>query len=195
MQSAHIAGSWKYYCARAFAWRDGLTVTEKIIMSLGFAGATGVSAQLRFMLPFTPIPFTGQVFAVLLSAVLLGRRYGAMSQVFYVSFGMMGVPWFAGGMAGSIFSPTAGYLIGFIPAAFFIGWMMNKSPRSHLFLFRTMILMGGVFIIYFMGALYFMGLTQSTLKQTLWLTVTPFILFDLFKSLTVSVLSLFILHK
>jgi len=80
----------------------------RILLSLTFTGITGLCAQIRFYLPFTPVPVTGQVFAVLLSGAILGKEYGTLSQLLYVFAGIAGIPWFVVGPIG----PTAGYLVG-----------------------------------------------------------------------------------
>ena len=106
-----------------FKWRYELDVAHKVVLALGFACLTGFLAQVRFYLPWTPIPITGQSFAVLLSAIIL-ERWSGISQVMYAGVGAAGVPWFAGwkGGIGVIAGPTGGYIIGFIIAAFFLGY-------------------------------------------------------------------------
>ena len=76
-------------------------------------------AQVRIPLPFTPIPITGQTFAVLLVGVALGSRRGAASLALYLLMGLAGLPFFAGGASGMayVLGPTGGYLVGFIAAA------------------------------------------------------------------------------
>lgn len=98
------------------------------LFSVLFAGFTGLCAQLRFYLPFTPVPVTGQVFAVLLAGLFLGRIYGPLSQIFYVTFGVAGIPWFAVGPLG----PTGGYIAGFIIAPLITASLMDtlSSPRK-----------------------------------------------------------------
>ena len=85
--------SWRW---QAFRWRHELSTVQKIGLALGMAGITGLFAQIRIPLGFTPVPITGQVFAVLLSGVLLGSGFGAMSQVMYIALGACGVPLFQG---------------------------------------------------------------------------------------------------
>ena len=91
---------WRGVRSRAFEWRSELPVAARIGLAFCMAGVTGLSAQVRVPLPFTPVPFTGQVFAVLLAGVLLGRYYGALSQLAYVGLGVAGVPWGTAGGAG-----------------------------------------------------------------------------------------------
>jgi biotin transport system substrate-specific component len=122
MDRMSIAIAWDLACLRFFVWRHRSTVAKKIALCFAAAAFTGLAAQIRVPLASTPVPVTGQVFAVLLSGVFLGRRYGALSQVIYVSLGAAGVPWFAGWTSGALLGLTGGYLVGFIPAAALVGW-------------------------------------------------------------------------
>ena len=171
MERVHLGRGFQDTCAKVFFWKERLSLSEKVLLSVFFACFTGLMAQVRFFLPVTPVPFTGQVFAVLLSAALLGRFYGGLSQIIYAGAGFLGVPWFAGGVAASFFSPTAGYVVGFIAAAFFIGWAMEKSKKFRFFFPQAAILVTGVFIIYLFGAVYFMGFTGSGVQKALHLAV------------------------
>src|SRR5919106_867268 len=70
------------------------------------------AALMAIPLPFSPVPFTVQVLAVILSGFLLGVRYGALAQAIYLLIGAFGVPVFAqfkGGL-GVVLGPTGGYL-------------------------------------------------------------------------------------
>ncbi len=90
-------------------------------------------SQLSIHLPFTPVPITGQTFAVVMLGVVLGSRYGASVVAAYVAEGMMGMPVFAdwtGGLA-KLLSPTGGYILGFIAAAWVAGFLWERlRPRS-----------------------------------------------------------------
>ncbi len=59
-----------------------------------------VLAQVEIVLPFTPIPITGQTFGVLLVGVALGSKRGAASMILYLTEGALGLPFFAGGASG-----------------------------------------------------------------------------------------------
>ena len=69
-----------------FRWRYELDVVYKISLAFTFALVTGILAQLRFYLPGTPVPVTGQVFGVILAGVMLGK-WGGISQCMYVGIG------------------------------------------------------------------------------------------------------------
>jgi biotin transport system substrate-specific component len=124
----------KYKHARYafFKWRYQLEFYHKVILAISFACITGILAQIRFYLPWSPVPLTGQTFAVLLSAVVLGKWWGGISQSIYLGVGIAGVPWFAGINGGFAYlaGPTGGYLIGFVLAAFFLGYCVDRAVKS-----------------------------------------------------------------
>lgn len=125
-------------------------------MACLMATLTGIAAQIRIPLPFTPVPVTGQTFAVLLAAILLGKNWGGISQIIYVGLGAAGLPWFSEFLAGPaiLLGPTGGYLIGFILAGFFLGHMLETFKiRSYFQIFISMIITNQIFI-------FGVGLTQ-----------------------------------
>lgn len=93
-----------------------------------FAALTAVGAKLAVPLPGTSVPFTLQVFAVLLSGIVLGPRLGASSQLLYLGAGIAGLPVFmAGGGLAYLLGPTGGYLLAFPFAAAIAGWAAGRS--------------------------------------------------------------------
>jgi biotin transport system substrate-specific component len=96
-------------------WRGALLLT----------GVTALSAQLSFHIAATPVPVTFQVFAVLLSGLLLGARWGAVAQLQYLLLGLAGAPVFALGHSGlhTLLGFTGGYLLSYPLAAFLVGKM------------------------------------------------------------------------
>ncbi|UCB45880.1 MAG: biotin transporter BioY [Spirochaetota bacterium] len=152
-------------------------ILRGVLFSLLFAAATGLLAKLRFHLPFTPVPVTGQVFAVLLSGLLLGRLYGPMSQVFYIGFGLLGVPWF------SVFPlvPTGGYLAGFIAAPYVTALIITRVKRVNL-LTTMLSLISAVLVIYVLGFSFFWAVTGMRFLKSVKLAILPFIPFDIVKA-------------
>jgi len=176
----------KYNNARynLFRWRYKLETVQKFALALAFAAFTGIMAQVRFFLPFTPVPVTGQVFAVLLSGVLLGKWYGGYSQGLYAALGGAGVPWFNGWTGGisALTGVTGGYIVGFILAATFIGWFTDRYVRARTFQGMLALMMGGVAILYTLGALHLSFVLGLGFEKTIVLGVLPFIPADIFKA-------------
>jgi biotin transport system substrate-specific component len=89
-------------------------------------------AHIVIPLPWTPVPITGQTFGVLLVAVLLGARRGAITLLLYLLEGAAGLPVFQPlGLPGlaRFAGPTAGYLFSYPPAAFVTGWLVERSAK------------------------------------------------------------------
>lgn len=123
--------------------------TYKMILVSIFAALTAVGAFIRIPLP--PVPFTLQVFFVILSGLLLGSRMGFASQVVYIGLGLIGVPIFTnGGGLQYIFNPTFGYLLGFAVAAFVVGRMTEGLERPTFGKYLKASLMG-LIISYLFG--------------------------------------------
>lgn len=98
-----------------------------MIITALFAAMIGVLAQLTIPLP--NIPITGQTLAIGLAATILGSRYGTLSVILYLFIGAAGIPVFAefsGGIS-KLVGPSGGYLFGFVPATFMIGWILEKT--------------------------------------------------------------------
>ena len=183
----------KYDSARYnfFKWRFESTFLNKIVLALGFACLTGLAAQVRFYLPYTPVPVTGQVFAVLLSGVILGKWYGGLSQGFYTVLGVLGVPWFADGKAGLeiLTGVTGGYIVGFIAASLIIGWFTDMYVKSRGFAGMFILMLIGIATVYLFGAVQLAFVLGVNAGKAIELGVLPFIAVDLYKALIVSAIA------
>ncbi len=176
-----------------FRWRFELNTVYKISLALSFALLTGLLAQFRFYLPGTPVPVTGQVFGVILAGVLLGK-WGGVSQCFYVGMGAVGIPWFAGLNAGIFYlvGPTGGYLIGFIIAAFFIGYIVDRYIRSRNFIEMLSLMLFSTFVlIYIPGLIQLYLWMGGTINfwELLTMAVIPFVAADVIKAIIAAVIA------
>ena len=192
------ADRYRYWRYSAFRWRSQLSVAQKIGLALVMAGLTGLLAQVRIPLWFTPVPLTGQVFAVLLSGVLLGAGYGSLSQALYLGIGACGVPWYQGWQGGIGYlshTATLGYLIGFIAAPLIIGGLIERYIAARKFLLQLGIMIVGVAIIYLFGAAYLGAMLHTGLGETIKLAVVPFIPLDIAKAAAVAGISTALLPK
>jgi biotin transporter BioY len=144
---------------------------------LAFSFLTALSAKISFVIG--PVPFTMQTFAVLVSGFFLGSRKGALSQLSYLFLGLAGLPWFSlgGGMA-YLMSPTFGYILGFVAAAFLAGLFKESGLiKDFKSLFLMLLLCNAV--IYLPGLIWLSFFVGTS--QVLALGLYPFILGDLIK--------------
>jgi len=139
----------------AGAWREAVLI-------LGGSFLIALAAQFQILLPFSPVPVTGQTFVVLLLGALYGSRRGPATVVMYLTLGAVGVPVFAGGAAGlaRFVGPTAGYLVGFVVAALAVGSLSERGWDRWPWTTAVSMIIGNV-IIYATGILWlsrFVGL-------------------------------------
>ena len=151
-----------------------------IMLIVGGSLLVAGMAQVRIPLPFTPVPITGQTFAVLLVGAVLGFRRGAASLLLYLSLGLVGLPFFAGGASGLaiLVGPTGGYLVGFVMAAGLVGLLaargLDRRVPSALLAF-----LAGEVVIYLFGVAWlsvFLGIPHAITAGLL-----PFVLGDVIK--------------
>ena len=103
-----------------------IALIQDAILVFAFTFLTATCAKIK--IEIGPVPITGQTFVVLLSGILLGSMRGALSQVSYLLLGLTGLPLFArGGGLQYLLSPTLGYIIGFVFAAFSVGKLAEKG--------------------------------------------------------------------
>jgi biotin transport system substrate-specific component len=164
------------YFPRMAAW-----LRDLFLIALG-AFLVAALAQVRIPLPFTPVPLTGQTFAVLLVGAALGSVRGAAALALYTTMGALGLPFFAGGASGLAYmsGPTLGYLIGFVAAAYVVGLLaergLERSVRTSLVPF-----LAGTLVIYLFGAGWLAVLFG--IGQAITLGVLPFLVGDALKLL------------
>ena len=156
--------------------------TRSAALVVGFSLLTALAAQVVVPLPWTPVPLTGQTFAVLLTGALLGSRMGALAMIAYLAEGALGLPFFRGGAGGAahLLGPTAGYLVSFPIIAALVGvlaergWSGNRIVRSfiaHLSANILCLAIGGAWLAALIGA-----------EKGWLLGVAPFILGAVLKS-------------
>lgn len=123
-----------------------------MILTSLFAALTAVSAFIK--IPVGPVPITLQMFFIMLAGMLIGPYYGALSQIVYVLLGLIGVPIFAsGGGISYIFTPSFGYLLGFILAPLVIGIIINHLKKK-TFVFYLLACVIGLLAVYIVGVPY-----------------------------------------
>ncbi|MDZ4678567.1 MAG: biotin transporter BioY [Oligoflexia bacterium] len=168
----------KAFIPQLFKEKGASRIHDALIVGSG-AVLISLLAQVKIMLPYTPVPITGQTLGVGLVALLLGSKRGTASVLIYLLMGTFGLPVFAGGRAGMIWGSTTGYLLGMVGAAYLEGWLADRGWSSR---FSTTWLSGilGSVVIFASGLamLSFFVPTESLLAAGLF----PFIAGDLIKT-------------
>ncbi|MCD5413669.1 MAG: biotin transporter BioY [Clostridiales bacterium] len=178
-----------------------LSIRNMSICSM-FAVLTAVFAQIAIPLPFSPVPFTLQVIAVLLSGALLGSKLGSISQIVYLLLGAVGVPVFARFSAGlgALVGPSGGYLIAFPIAAYLIGFIVERktmqgdSSSLSFIVINSIAMLLGVSLIFAIGVVQLKFVASLTWDLAFKYGVLPFIIPDLAK-IAIAVLLVHSLRK
>ncbi|GAB4542641.1 MAG: biotin transporter BioY [Anaerolineae bacterium] len=145
-----------------------------------FSVLTALTARITLPLPFTPVPITLQVMAVVLAGLVLGPKAGAASQLLYLASIAAGLPLDARALGpAALVGPTAGYLAGFVPAAFVTGWLTGRLAAGRAA--RFLAALAGVGIIYVTGTAW-LTTAVGDLRTAWVLGVAPFILIDIGKA-------------
>ena len=129
-------------------------VLQNAILVVLASLATAAAAQVSIHLPWTPVPVTGQTFAVLLAGAVLGPRRAFAAMALYLAEGASGLPFFAGGAAGAawLLGPSGGYLLSFPFAAFATGVLAARAwDRKPVTMFLAMLC--GSAVVLGLGAL------------------------------------------
>ena len=150
------------------------------------AAVAAVAAQLAVPLPFTPVPFTLQVLAVVLSGLLLGPRQAALAMAVYVLVGAAGAPVFSqfqGGL-GVILGPRGGYLVSYPAAAALAGLAAHSAanaPRRRTLAVSFLAGCAALAVVYASGAAWLSLVTGLPVWAAVAQGVLPFVVFDLAK--------------
>ncbi len=193
-----LLGAVHTYGSKAYRWCEELSLVQKIVLAVVFAGMIALAAQVRIPVPGSPVPLTGQTFAVLLAGVMLGRSWGGLSVGMYAGAGALGAPVFAG-MAGGLAylaGPTGGYVLGFVAAAMLVGYAVRTYPQlQNPFGILGLMLFANFVVIHGLGLLHLGFLTGMPIGQLFWIGTVPFILVDLIKVVGAAAVALALLPQ
>jgi biotin transport system substrate-specific component len=157
---------------------SGITTRELSVAAL-FTALLAVSAYIS--IPVGSVPFTLQVYVVLLAGMMLGPRLGALAVLAYLVLGLVAPVYSAGASGlGVLFGPTGGYLIGFAPAVLVTGLVAGRAC-AHV---ARLMLAGlvGLAPIYVLGASWLAVQLHLSAGAALASGVAPFIWADIVKA-------------
>jgi len=147
--------------------RVAALAADVVLVALGVA-VIGLSAQISIPLPHTPVPLTGQTFAVLLVGGAYGASRGFATMAVYLLVGALGVGVFAGHGSGwdvlRFTSATGGYLVGMLVAATVVGWLADRGWDRKVSRSIPAMVLGNV-IIYAFGATWLAHAFDLTAAQ------------------------------
>jgi biotin transport system substrate-specific component len=160
-------------------------VIDITLIVLGAALTAGLA---QVSIPLWPVPITGQTLAVLLVGASLGAVRGGLSLAVYAAAGIAGLPVFAPEDDGShttgwvaILGPTGGYIIGFIVAAAFIGWLAQREWDRKFFK-AALTFVGGSLIVFAIGLPWLAFVLGTDVETTLQYGLYPFIIGGIVKA-------------
>lgn len=162
------------------------TRAQNVLLILAGSFLVAACAQISLPLPFSPVPVTGQTFAVLLLGASLGPRRGAAALALYLAEGAAGLPVFApGGLPGlaRLAGPSGGYLLAFPLAAFTLGWLLERPEGSgprRWWSWLVAVLMAEA-VIFFAGVAWLAVVSAAGWAEALRLGLLPFLPGELLK--------------
>ena len=156
-------------------------LTNALLVGAGVLLVAG-AAQVRIPLADTPVPITGQTFAVLLVGASYGAPLGAATLLAYWLVGLAGAPIYAEGKSGwdTFVGPTGGYIVGFVLAAALTGYLAQRRWDRRFSSSLAAMLVGNV-AIYVPGLLWLAHYLDAGLNDTLVAGLYPFVLGDVIK--------------
>ncbi len=136
-------------------------VLKKTVSILVNSILIGIAARIQF--PFYGVPFTLQTLVVLMIAAYFGAEIGCYSVLLYLAEGVIGLPVFANFARGFfyLFGPTGGYLLGFIPAVWVTGKLLNKKKKWFGIFLSLMVGTGIIFLCGYIWLSKFIGFQQA----------------------------------
>ncbi len=155
--------------ARLRAAQVALIAIGSLLMALG--------AHVAIPVPFSPVPITGQTFALAIVVALLGTRGATAAMLLYIAEGFTGLPVFA--PLGKL-GPSAGYIFAFPFAAFVTGWLFDRGLSTH-YVTRAVAILAGTIVVFVGGSSWLAAIVGWPVALTT--GVLPFLAGDAIKTL------------
>lgn len=164
--------------------------TKEMVLASLFTALIIISGFIAIPLPFSPVPLTGQTFAIMLVGMLFGTKLVLMSTGTYVLLGAIGLPVFSGFRGGLsvLLGPSGGYIVGFIVGAVVISLLKGSGDNLYRLLFAGFV--GGIVVIHVMGVPWLALQLGLSIKQAAFAGSIPYLIGDGIKLVLASILAL-----
>ena len=167
-------------------------ITKYVFLALLGTVLLAISSKVK--IPFYPVPMTMQTLVVLLIGVIFGWKLGIATISLYLFEGIIGLPVFAGtpekGVGLIYFTgPTMGYLLGFIPAVFFSGFLTTRFKYNFIYrlILNFAIFTFSISFIYIFGLIWLLNFVP--LEKVWALGALPFLPAEILK---ISIVTVFV---
>ena len=139
-----------------------------------------ILSPFTIMLPFSPVPVSLSIFAILIAVYALGMKRGIAATGLYMLIGFVGLPVFSGFSSGigKLLSPTGGYIIGYLFVAFLSGFFIDRWENRGMHALGMTL---GILICYLFGTLWLAREAHMDFRAALAAGVIPFIPADAVK--------------
>jgi len=173
---------------------DDTAKIYKMVFAALFAALIAVGAYIK--IPTAPVPITLQTFFVLLSIVILGRKWGTICIIVYLLVGFANFPVFAGGSSGLgvLIGPTGGYLYSFVIVALLIGSFSEKITKPNPIKIFAVSICGSLLIL-LIGTIHLAYVNNYSLEFAFANGFLPFIWGDTIKSVAVGLVAPSLIKK
>jgi biotin transport system substrate-specific component len=168
-----------------------MTMERSLVLIALFAALVAVLGFIPPIMLGAGVPISAQSLGIMLCGTILGARRGTLAVLLFLAMVAVGLPVLSGGRGGlGVFtSPTAGFLVGFLPAAFVAGLIVENWRGVPAWLSAGAgAVLGGVVVLYAFGIAGLMLLLSFGLGQAL-LTIVPFLVGDAIKAVIAATLT------
>ena len=166
----------------------GQSFVKQALYIVAGSSFLALMSQVSIPLFFTPVPMTLQMLALFLLGAFQGSKIAAFSVIAYLVEGACGLPVFAGGTSNPLWflGLRAGYLVGFVAAAYLVGKIVEMSSKVTLFrlLFAMTAAQAAVYLLGFCCLSFFVGFSQAFV-----LGVIPFLAVDALKIVSAALIA------
>ena len=165
----------------------------RIALTALFAALTAAGTFIAIPFPGSPIPIVLQNLFALLSGLILGPLLGGAAVGLYLIAGAIGAPVFSGASGGfaRFFSPTGGYLIGYLLMAIVAGCVVGRPEGNYKIpLWRIVLgIIAGILVVYVPGVIRLKFALDDTWQGAITKGFLPFILGDTIKGIVAGIIT------